>query len=61
MVVARVGPSSRRRAIVNPADVSGSNTAQLPAPDISRRLPACRDRARVLVRGRPVVRVPFTG
>ena len=61
VVVARVGPSSRRRAIVNPADVSGSNTVNCRRPDISRRLPACRDRARVLVRGRPVVRVPFTG
>ena len=65
-VVARVGPSSRRRVIVNPADVTASNTLNCRRENPAQRLRVCRDRVPLVLRaGRVaparVARVPFTG
>ena len=65
-VVARVGPSSRRRVIVNPADVIASNTLNCRNQAAARRLRVCRDRVPLVLRASGVAparvaRVPFTG
>ena len=65
-VVARVGPSSRRRVIVNPADVIASNTLNCRRENVAQRLRVCRDRVPLVLRAggvapARVARVPFTG